>query len=71
MKYSLKTFVRNIRYLARYNLKEMDNKLSSLLTFTPTPTYSLPFADMMRDEIKNDLDQIKPTSVKDSFETSL
>lgn len=66
MKYSLKTFVRNIRYLARYNLKEMDNKLSSLL---PTPTYFLHLADMLRDEIKNDFDKITPPIVKDSFET--
>ena len=69
MRYSLKTFIKNIRYLARYNLKEIDNKLSSLLIFAPTPTYFLHFADVLRDEIKNDFDKISPPLIRTSFET--
>ncbi|WP_104721365.1 GT-D fold domain-containing glycosyltransferase [Helicobacter mesocricetorum] len=62
MKYSLKTFINNIKYLARYNLKEMDKKLNTL------PDWS-DFAELLRDEIKNDFDAIKPPNIKNSFET--
>lgn len=62
MKYSLKTFINNIRYLARYNLKEMDRKIQSF------PNLSN-FAELLCDEIKNDFDKIEPPNVKTSFET--
>lgn len=62
MKYSLKTFINNIRYLARYNLKEMDSKLSSFPNLEN-------FAELLRDEIKNDFDKIEPPIIKTSFET--
>lgn len=64
MKYSLKTFVRNIRYLARYNLKEMDNRLHNL-----SPLSFQNFAAVLRDEIKNDFDEITPPLIKTDFET--
>lgn len=69
MKYSLKIFIRNFRYLWRYNLKEIDNKLHDLLRFAPTPDYFYNFEVMLRDEIKNDFDTIAPPIVKDNFET--
>ncbi|MCX2716494.1 GT-D fold domain-containing glycosyltransferase [Helicobacter sp. MIT 21-1697] len=69
MKYSLRTFIRNLRYLWRYNLKEIDNKLHDLFKSAPTSDYFYNFAEMLRDEIKNDFDTITPPIVKDNFET--
>lgn len=62
MRYSLKIFINNIRYLARYNLKEIDSKIQSF------PNLSN-FADLLPNEIKNDFDKIQPPIVKTSFET--
>ncbi|TLD84691.1 hypothetical protein [Helicobacter trogontum] len=63
MKYSLIRFLRNIIYLARYNLKDLNN---NSLTYIK---HRYNFAAKIRNEIKNDFDILKPPRVKGVVET--
>lgn len=40
-----------------------------MLSFANTPTYFVHFADVLRDEIKNDFNKISPPLIRTSFET--
>ncbi|MDD7296890.1 GT-D fold domain-containing glycosyltransferase [Helicobacter bilis] len=63
MKYSLKRFLQNIIYLARYNLKDINN--NSLVYMK----HRINFAAKLRNEIKNDFDILKPPRVKSAADT--
>lgn len=63
MKYSLKRFLQNIVYLAKYNLKEIDRDSKAYINNRCN------FATKLRNEIKNDFDIIKPPRVKTLLET--
>lgn len=69
MKYSLRRFLQNIIYLARYNLKDLNNQ--SL--YRPEPVvnvqHRINFATKLRNEIKNDFDILKPPRVKSAADT--
>ncbi|RDU58715.1 alpha-1,2-fucosyltransferase, partial [Helicobacter sp. MIT 14-3879] len=55
--YSPKRFLKNLRYLARYDIKE---SVSQLMQYQFSPQIAENFAAMLRDEIKNDWDIITP-----------
>lgn len=63
MKYSLKRFLQNIIYLAKYNLKEIDRDSKAYINNRCN------FATKLRNEIKNDFDIIKPPRVKTLLKT--
>ncbi|TLD99515.1 GT-D fold domain-containing glycosyltransferase [Helicobacter trogontum] len=63
MRYSLKRFLQNIFYLARYNLKDINN--NSLVYVK----HRINFAAKIRNEIKNDFDILKPPRVKSIVDT--
>lgn len=63
MKYSLKRFLQNIIYLARYNLKDINNNSLAYMK------HRINFAAKLRNEIKNDFDILKPPRVKSVADT--
>ncbi|HED0491776.1 GT-D fold domain-containing glycosyltransferase [Campylobacter jejuni] len=62
MKYSLRRFLKNIAYMAKYNLKELNNR-TEILTTLPS------FIDRIKYEIKDDLEDIVLPKIMDNFET--
>nr|WP_241993677.1 GT-D fold domain-containing glycosyltransferase [Helicobacter sp. MIT 05-5293] len=64
--YSPKRFFKNLRYLARYDIKEMYHNQRN---YQFSPQIAENFAAMLRDEIKNDWDIITPPKIKNEFET--
>nr|WP_317404774.1 hypothetical protein [uncultured Helicobacter sp.] len=62
MKYSLKRFFKNLKYLARFDLKEINNR-------PEVSSFTFGMAERLQYAIKNDFNTIYPPLIKNNLET--